>query len=82
MGCRAKGARLGLPRLIDFVGEEFLVPAQGDSIHLGTRGQSSQSSALCHSLWGAAVECKMTPVHLKHSQSTGNLQGEVRFLCC
>ena len=37
MGCRAKGAILGVPGLIDFVGEELLVPAQGDGIHLSTR---------------------------------------------
>ena len=36
MGCRAKGARLGVPDLIDFVREELLVPVQGDGFHLST----------------------------------------------
>ena len=37
MGCRVKGARLGIPGFINFVGEKILVPAQGDGIHLSTR---------------------------------------------
>ena len=37
VGGRASGAGLREPGLIDFVGEKFPVPAQGDSIHLSTR---------------------------------------------
>ena len=37
MGCRDKGAGLGVPGLIGFVGEELPVPAQGDGINLSTR---------------------------------------------
>ena len=37
MGCRAKGARFGVPGLIDFLGEKLPVPVQGDGVHLSTR---------------------------------------------
>ena len=37
IGRRAKGTGLGKPGLIDFVGVELLVLAQGDGIHLSTR---------------------------------------------
>ena len=37
MEYRAKGTGLGIPGHIDFVGEELLVPPQGDGIHLSTR---------------------------------------------
>ena len=37
MGRSAEGIGLRVPGLIDILGEELLVPAQGDAIHLNTR---------------------------------------------
>ena len=36
----------------------------------------------CHSLWGVADECRMTPGHLELSLSTGSLLDAKRFLQC
>ena len=51
MGCRTKGARLGIPGLIDFLGEEHPVLAQGDHIHLSTR-VNIHGNQLCAILCG------------------------------
>ena len=51
MGCRVKGARLGVPSLVDFVRKELPVPAQGDGIHLSTR-TNLHGHELCVALCG------------------------------
>ena len=82
MGSKDKGIGLEEPGLIDFLGERHPVPAQGDGIHLSTRG--NLNGHWLHTILGGelepGIERNLTVRHSLSQQGTFRLsQGFYTF---